>query len=111
MTDDFSTFIQDLNQKTTEAFLNPKVGDQFEEFSTFWLTIIKIDHTGILTCQRVGTVKLKFILYPTLREFQDAFLNKDGEGYSIYYFDNTDSQTLLNLYNSKRESVGLTPHL
>ena len=40
---------EEMELKTHEAMMNPKVGDRFEEFYTFWMYVVKVSRWHVWT--------------------------------------------------------------
>jgi hypothetical protein len=94
-----STEIAQINANTIAAFAEPKVGDRFEEFCSYWVIVIKIDEGGILTYQKSGCSEEKLKRYASGQEFRDAFSFSGRSQYwiKLYSRDYDVSQILLDL--------------
>lgn len=77
-------------EDTEAAFDNPKVGDRFHEFYTFWMYVVEVEPKVIV---RRGSAPIRFpdgadrVEYDSLEDFKRAYAYGSVPGYWVRLAD------------------------
>lgn len=85
------------HKRTHEAFLDPQIGDRFEEMYTFWLFVVYRGNDTIATLEGSAPVTFpkegKLRVYRSLEEFRERFSYDYFQGYWVNLVDRGNDVT------------------